>query len=451
MTRGRDVYPFVPRSNAKLWPGQFWAIPLSDGRFACGRVLAIDVDKAYGGRSTFVAGLMDWVGRDPPNAQNIAGAPLLEVGSAHIGVIQESGSAVLGERPLEADGLALPAKITHYWGDGYPSARAERRFVQGEPPPEWAIREVASPLVDGMLEPFVSPSGVVQFRSRLTDEDFLRLADWLRDYPRLELRAYGSADGSITDLEFLRFFPFVRRFSADALYHSLTTLDGLRHLPEDLEHLTIGWTKRRLDLAILQRFTTVKRLRLEGQTKGISVLSTLSSLEDLTLRSITLPDLSLLVPLVNLLALHIKLGGIKDLGLLPRIGKLRYLELWLIKGLSDLSSVGRLPQLRYLFLQALRRVEVLPDLSADAELRRVHLETMRGIQDLRPLATAPRLEQLLLADMAHLQPADLRPLIGMRSLKAATLGLGSLRKNAAAKALLGLPPADGLKVDWRDV
>src|SRR5262249_10570900 len=35
------TYPFVPRSTAYLRPGQFWAIPLSDGRFACGRVLAL--------------------------------------------------------------------------------------------------------------------------------------------------------------------------------------------------------------------------------------------------------------------------------------------------------------------------------------------------------------------------------------------------------------------------
>jgi hypothetical protein len=33
-------YPFVPRTNATLVPGQFWSIPLTDGRFACGRVLA---------------------------------------------------------------------------------------------------------------------------------------------------------------------------------------------------------------------------------------------------------------------------------------------------------------------------------------------------------------------------------------------------------------------------
>ena len=449
--RGNSAYPFVPKSNAKLWPGQFWAIPLSDGRFACGRVLAIDVDKTYGARSSFVAGLLDWVGPEPPTAQNIAGAPLLEIGNAHVKVIEQNGGAVLGERPLEADGIALPAKVTNYWGIGYPLGRAERRFVEGEPLPQWGRREVKSPLTDEMLKPFAEPSGVVQFSSRLTDEDFGRLADWFREYPNVGLRAYGSYDGSITDLEFLRFFPFVRSFSADALYHSSGTLDGLRHLPEDLEGLTIGSTKRKLDLAILRRFHNLKRLYLEGQTKGIHVLSNLSSLEELTLRSITLPDLSVLVPLVNLLALDIKLGGTKALGLLPRIGKLRYLELWMIRGFTDLTPVGQLPHLRYLFLESLRRAEALPDLSADLELRRVHLQTMRGLKDLRPLTTAPRLEELLLIDMGHLRLEDLRPLARMPQLKAATFALGSLRKNEAAEALLGLKPAEGFKSDWREI
>src|SRR6266487_572809 len=156
MTSRPNSYPFVPKSNAKLWPGQFWAIPLSDGRFACGRVLAIDVDKTYGARSSFVAGLLDWVGREPPNADSIAGAPVLEVGTAHVRVIERSGGAVLGERPLEADGIAVPEKVTRYWGTTYPVTRAERRFVQGEPPPPSSHREIKSPLTEEMLKPFPS-------------------------------------------------------------------------------------------------------------------------------------------------------------------------------------------------------------------------------------------------------------------------------------------------------
>ena len=255
----------------------------------------------------------------------------------------------------------------------------------------------------------------------------------------MDLRAYGSYDHSITDLEFLRFFPTLRRFAADALWDSLTSLDGLRHLPTDLEELGIGATKVKLDLAVLSRFPELRWLFLEGQTKHLEVISGLTQLYDLTLRSITMPDLSLLLPLKGLRSLDLKLGGTHDLRLLPRVGELWYLELWMIRGLTDVTAVGGIPSLRVLFLQALRQVEALPDFAAATSLRRVRLETMKGLRDLRPLATAPALEAVELIDMRHLQPEDLAPLVGLPNLKAVTPGLGSRRKNEAATALLGLP------------
>jgi hypothetical protein len=72
---------------------------------------------------------------------------------------------------------------------------------------------------------------------------------------------------------------------------------------------------------------------------------------------------------------------------------------------------------------------------------------MKGVRDLRPLATAPALEGLELIDMRHLRPEDLAPLVGLPQLKAVTPGLGSIRKNEAASALLGLPLVRGA-FDW---
>jgi hypothetical protein len=294
-----------------------------------------------------------------------------------------------------------------------------------------------------MLRTALTGRGVVQFTSPLTDDDFRRLADWLRAYPEITLRAYLRH----RDIEFLRFFPFLRRFDVDAAY-GLESLDGLRLLPDDLEQLAIGGTRRPLDLSRLERFAGLKSLFLEGQTKRIDVISSLLSLEHLGLRSITLPDLSLLVPLAYLRTLEIKLGGTSDLQLLPRIGRLRYLELWRIRGLSDVSSIGELSDLQFLFLQTLKHVESLPDLGKAVALRRVRLQTMKGIRDLRPLASAPALEELVLDDMPQLQPNDLRPLVGLPHLRAVSARIG-IKKSEAAKALLRLPEVRG-RFEWRD-
>lgn len=44
-------YPFLPKSNTYLIPGQFWAIPLRTNKFACGRVIEVSKeDKGVFGR-----------------------------------------------------------------------------------------------------------------------------------------------------------------------------------------------------------------------------------------------------------------------------------------------------------------------------------------------------------------------------------------------------------------
>jgi hypothetical protein len=105
---GRPAYPFEPRSNAHLEAGQFWGIPLSDGRFACGRVLAVPrvPDPAYPVNArTFLAGLLDWVGDAPPTQETIAGARIRDQGFAHVKSIRENGGLVLGHRPLGLDAI----------------------------------------------------------------------------------------------------------------------------------------------------------------------------------------------------------------------------------------------------------------------------------------------------------------------------------------------------------
>ena len=297
------------------------------------------------------------------------------------------------------------------------------------------IRQIESPVTRSLLRPLTTER-VVQFRTPLTDREYGRVGRLLTGHSDVALRAYGV---HITDLEFLAHFPHVRRFQADYL-SKLESLDGLRHLPEDLESLTLGEAKtaRQFSLRILERFTELRELYVERHTKDIEVIGALTRLEDLTLRSITLPDLAILLPLTRLRSLELKLGGTKNLSLLPEIGRLRYLELWQVRGLSDISPVADLPHLQYLFLQSLRQVTQLPVMTGLPALRRVVLDTMKGITDLRPLAGAPALEQLLLLAMRQVTLEDLQCLAGHLTLREAVFGLGSMKRNAAAYELVGV-------------
>lgn len=156
-------FPFRPKSTAYLRPGMFWGVPLSDGRTACGRVLQIQA----GSRVTFLAGLMDWVGDDPPSARSVAGARLIAQGTAHIKTITENGGEILGERALALDRIEPLPMLSHAlppgvrlvagfddlraatseeietlaplpgWGYSVIAISAEQYFVEGDRDPWW--------------------------------------------------------------------------------------------------------------------------------------------------------------------------------------------------------------------------------------------------------------------------------------------------------------------------
>ena len=300
----------------------------------------------------------------------------------------------------------------------------------------------------------------LQFSGAASEEEHRRAATWLRGHPDEGLRFYGNYDRSVTDMEWLRFYPQLRRLDVDTLRGNVPDLDGLRHLSDDLEALSLvvksGEHGERLlarcgkltDLALggqrqlpqaLAGLSTLQKLYIEGPVRGLHPVRGLTALEDLTLRSVTVPDLSDLVPLRRLRSLDIKLGGTKDLGLLPELGPLTYLELWMIRGLDDISAIGGINTLQSLKLESLRRVETLPDFTQLTRLRTVELGNMKGLFDFSPLANAPALDHLWVWDATHLKPEAFEPLVGHPTLRTARIGLGSDRKNTAVQELLGLP------------
>jgi hypothetical protein len=309
------------------------------------------------------------------------------------------------------------------------------------------LRQVKSPITDDQLSPLDPRCKCVQFAAPLTEIDHIKLARFLAAYPKVPFRIYGHYSDPLPNLSFLRHYPFISGFQVDVFL--LQSTEGVEHLPESLEFFGFGQTKsRKISLDFLRRFGRLQDLYLEAHTKNIEAVSALSNLEQLTLRSITLPDLNLLLPLRQLWSLDLKLGGTKDLRLLPQIGSLKHLELWMIKGLQDLSVIAEVTTLQNLFLQALKNVTVLPSFRNLHRLRRVTLDTMKGLTDLSPIAHAPALEELLVVAANHLRPDDFRPFLGRPRLKAATIGLGSTRKNEQVQKLLGLPKCAGFKTEF---
>lgn len=184
------------------------------------------------------------------------------------------------------------------------------------------------------------------------------------------------------------------------------------------------------------RFTSLQEIYLEGQQKNIEVLTQLSDLQDVTLRSINTPDIRYLRPLQRMWSLDIKLGGIKDLYAIEGMENIKYFELWQVKGLSDIGVISSLTGLQHLFLQSLRRIAALPSLQPLKRLRRISLENMKGLKDVSALEHAPGLEEFIHVAAENMQPENYLPLLRNPHLKRALVGFGSDKKNNRFKDLM---------------
>jgi len=111
-------YPFIPKSNRSLSVGDFWGVPLSNGTYACGRILQLpskESELTRGSKTLIFVGLLDWNSTSEPTFDSIAGARVCKQGAAHIKTISMNGERVLGNRPLELDGIVIPYE-THAAG-----------------------------------------------------------------------------------------------------------------------------------------------------------------------------------------------------------------------------------------------------------------------------------------------------------------------------------------------
>lgn len=94
------VFPFTPKSTLHLRAGQFWDIPLEDGRHGAGVVVALRAANGLNGARpdsrSFVAGVLTWSGDAPPTTTTLAGSELYRWGDAHILTIADGGGEILG-------------------------------------------------------------------------------------------------------------------------------------------------------------------------------------------------------------------------------------------------------------------------------------------------------------------------------------------------------------------
>ena len=124
-------YPFKPKSTAYLERGQYWSIPLSNGKYCCGVVLHLLLHLGKKEQRSFHAGLLSWDGEGPPTKEDISGCSVLESGAAHIKTITEIGGEILGKSKLKSDDdLIEKTDDIHTWGYNFINLLGEKHFIK---------------------------------------------------------------------------------------------------------------------------------------------------------------------------------------------------------------------------------------------------------------------------------------------------------------------------------
>lgn len=264
------------------------------------------------------------------------------------------------------------------------------------------------------------------------------LAKQLRHIPPVQLHLL-LVGFSNTSIDFLRDFPPVRGIHLNM--RGLESLEPLQHADVNLTQVSLSATRRKLDLSVLGRFRNLKRLSLERQQKGIECLREFRHLESVSLRSITLSDLSLLVGLPKLEWLWLGLGGTKSLRGIEECPALRYLEVWRVLGLTDLSPIADCLRLEELKLEQLRQVRAIPSFARLKKLTTIRLWGLPTLNDLHPVAAAPSLKYLSCSDRTR-RPSDFACFNRKPRLEVLGTGLGKEKDRREAWRLAGV---DGTK------
>jgi hypothetical protein len=299
-----------------------------------------------------------------------------------------------------------------------------RRFLTFDP---GVIERFGDP-----LQPLEPECRVIQFDARLTPSQLERAGRLVADRPDVQLYVYGRV---WQDLSFLKYFRTVQRLHI-ALYE-LHDTEGFADLPW-LRELTFGETRKKFSLRFLEAWPLLKSLFLVRHKTDLSCIRSLTQLEHLGLSGYTLPDLSLLLPLVKLRKFQLFLGGTRNLAALAQLPALDDLWLMRITKLTDLGVLADLSGLQRLQLDWMRNVTSLPSLHRNERLEDVTLETMKGLTDLAPIAAAPALRRLVVAEMPQLTAESFRGFIGHPRLEELWADTGRRKLNAQVKEMLPL-------------
>lgn len=269
----------------------------------------------------------------------------------------------------------------------------------------------------------------VQFSQPHDGEQMRSIGRLFSGRPDVTLYVYGG----VKDLEFLRFFPTLRKLQL-AVW-DIEDISGFRHLGGDFRSLIFPKTRARFSLRFLESLAGLRELFLQGHTKDLEVVSTLVQLDSLGLHGVGLADLQPLLALRRLTTLRLGFGKLRDLSLLPRFEALESIRLMRITQLAGVDVLANATSLKSIDLDWLSHVTRLPDLSRLTRLEDLRLDTMKALTDIAGAAAAPGLKKLTVGATPGLGPQAFQAFVGHPALRELHAYVGRSRDNETIRGM----------------
>lgn len=270
---------------------------------------------------------------------------------------------------------------------------------------------------------------MVSIGENLSDEEFRRVAK-LIDTDRTQwLDPHWRAGGDwVPDLEFLRHFPALERLFLPL--HSGADVEALGYVPR-LTHLRLDKYKHRVSLRPLAKLRDLAWVKLESHEHA-EVLCELPHLQCATLVKLDLEKRFTGLP--NALEVELVQCKYSAVPPLPRVERLRVSYGRAADGLAAISSMTTLERLS---ITCIKTLEALPDLSRLGRLRELTLFDLRGLKNIDAVAGAPALTTLVL-NRLPLGADALACLEGHPTLEKIQVRLGDAAESTRAKQALGV-------------
>lgn len=162
-----------------------------------------------------------------------------------------------------------------------------------------------------------------------------------------------------------------------------TIIDLLGLKPENVEDLSVYCDNKSADLSLLADYPNVETLFINGNFADVGDISSLRSLNRLTIRLTSDAELT-----------DVCVHGLKSLSVYDRLNygfeglitdSVEYLELMEIRKVSDLSFVEKASGLRKLYLMSMPAVERLPDFGKMPNLYGLKIYELHKLNDIESL------------------------------------------------------------------